>query len=550
MPDGAPVDSSERIRQLHHAATDIMATETVEEVYRTTIETAETVLGFDFCSVFEREGDAFVTAASTHLTAGETAPAGGDGGVLATTYRESRPVLVEDIAESEVAQPAAERYRSGISVPIGDEAVLQAISATRGYYTGTDLELAELLVVHTEAALEEVRSQRVIADQKRKITQLHRVATELESCHTTDDLFELVLETSKEILGYDWCTLVVWEDDGFVVRMASERSPVGVGEDPFPDGGSQARKILETGESILSEDAQARDDTNPVSEEIRAAVQVPVGDIGVYSVLHHEPGYFDGTDVELAELLAGSVAEAYERITVENRLRERTQELDLFKQISARLFRHNIRNELTPIRGYAEIIEQRGEGEVQTCAESIFESATALLDQTEKARELEAVVETETTEAQHLADVVERSVAACTERNGDPRVEVTVPPATVRAHPKIGLAVQELVENAIEHNDGDRPTVEVYTEDADDGVRLVVEDDGPGMPQSEFDVLQAEEETDLKHGSGVGLWLVRWVVERSDGTLSSELTGSGTRVAITLPEARPEPAEHPASGRA
>jgi signal transduction histidine kinase len=47
-----------------------------------------------------------------------------------------------------------------------------------------------------------------------------------------------------------------------------------------------------------------------------------------------------------------------------------------------------------------------------------------------------------------------------------------------------------------------------------------VADDGPGIPDHERAVLTDGEETALEHGSGLGLWLVHWVVERSGGRLS------------------------------
>lgn len=82
--------------------------------------------------------------------------------------------------------------------------MLQAVSETKKYYEESDLELAELLAIHAEAALEQVRSHELVRSQKHKIEQLHAISTEFESCQTVGELYDLMREASKEILGTDY----------------------------------------------------------------------------------------------------------------------------------------------------------------------------------------------------------------------------------------------------------------------------------------------------------------------------------------------------------
>ncbi|MGM0399219.1 MAG: ATP-binding protein, partial [Halobacteriota archaeon] len=63
-----------------------------------------------------------------------------------------------------------------------------------------------------------------------------------------------------------------------------------------------------------------------------------------------------------------------------------------------------------------------------------------------------------------------------------------------------------------------------------------VEDDGPGIPDHEKAVLREGEETPLAHGSGLGLWLVYWIVTMNGGRLEiSDNEPRGTVVEIDLP---------------
>lgn len=62
------------------------------------------------------------------------------------------------------------------------------------------------------------------------------------------------------------------------------------------------------------------------------------------------------------------------------------------------------------------------------------------------------------------------------------------------------------------------PTVEVSV--VDDPLAVRVSDDGPGIPEHERRALSGVEETPLQHGSGVGLWLVYWVVTQTGGDVA------------------------------
>jgi nitrogen fixation/metabolism regulation signal transduction histidine kinase len=56
-------------------------------------------------------------------------------------------------------------------------------------------------------------------------------------------------------------------------------------------------------------------------------------------------------------------------------------------------------------------------------------------------------------------------------------------------------------------------------------------------------VTDRQEITQLQHGSGIGLWLVRWVVDDHGGTLElRENDDDGTTLAIRLPHTDAEPA--------
>jgi signal transduction histidine kinase len=63
-----------------------------------------------------------------------------------------------------------------------------------------------------------------------------------------------------------------------------------------------------------------------------------------------------------------------------------------------------------------------------------------------------------------------------------------------------------------------------------------ITDTGPGIPESErAAVFDDQPLSQLSHGSGLGLWLAKWVVENYGGQLSYERRGGETTVATRLP---------------
>jgi K+-sensing histidine kinase KdpD len=124
-----------------------------------------------------------------------------------------------------------------------------------------------------------------------------------------------------------------------------------------------------------------------------------------------------------------------------------------------------------------------------------------------------------------------------------PQAEVRVESGddvAVRAIPALADAVTELLENAVEHNDADTPTVsvEIVTlEDARGAIRL--RDNGAGIPEIERRTILADHEMDqLHHSTGLGILFAYWVIWLSDGTLSIESNEPrGSLVTLTLPTA-------------
>jgi len=200
-----------------------------------------------------------------------------------------------------------------------------------------------------------------------------------------------------------------------------------------------------------------------------------------------------------------------------------------------RVLRHNLRNDMGVISGYADVLQERLTDENATYARKIGETSHRLLTLSETARKLEANLDTPPEIAG--VDVVPVVVQAATqieERYPHASVAVTAPEsAAASSAPRLETALWELLDNAATHA-GAEPSIAVGVRVADGEVVVRVEDDGPGLPEQERDILVSGEETPLVHGSGIGLWLVYWIVESLDGQLTVRDSEGGTCVEIAL----------------
>lgn len=204
------------------------------------------------------------------------------------------------------------------------------------------------------------------------------------------------------------------------------------------------------------------------------------------------------------------------------------------------LLRHNLRNDLNVVLGQADLIAD-AVPDVSEHTAIIRRVGEQLLQSAEKEREIiDLLTEQQGRQRIDLREAVHESVETVRERHPDATVEVTAPePTAVYGRPELGLAVIELLENAILHSDDSDPTVQLHLRETGAHVELTVEDDGTAIPRIEADVLTGDHDmTNVYHSSGLGFWLIYWAVELSNGHVAAHYDeDSGNRITVSLPRA-------------
>ncbi|MFO0849025.1 MAG: response regulator [Gemmataceae bacterium] len=433
-----------------------------------------------------------------------------------------------------------------------------------------------------QVALAEERSKRAAAEEgNRRLGFLAEVSRALADSLDPDTTARTLVRQAVPFLadlagvtlagepGQPWHTELAWADPGggapHTHRLAG------------PDGPSD--ELREAVDRVLAsgraEHLAGLDLPVPAAAGglVRTAAVLPLRargrTLGVLTLAYGPSGRTHGPgDLALADDLASRAAIALDNA----RLYREVQTADRQKNEFLSMLAHELRNPLAPIRNAVEVLRLRGvdQPDVRKAREMIDRQVTHMVrlvdDLLDVSRITRGKIQLRLDQVD-LADVVGQAVEASRpliDRAGH-RLEVSLPddPLVVTADPaRLAQVLSNLLTNAAKYTDpGGSIRVTVGREGEEAAVR--VRDTGVGIPpdmlSAVFDLFtQVDRTLDRSHGGlGVGLTLVRRLVELHGGTVLARSggPGQGSEFEVRLPArpsarvSAPDP-RHPGLGRA
>jgi PAS domain S-box-containing protein len=234
------------------------------------------------------------------------------------------------------------------------------------------------------------------------------------------------------------------------------------------------------------------------------------------------------------------VRDVSDRRASERRLREQRDDLEVLNQV----LRHDIRNDIQLVTAYADLAADAAETDaVEGHVETVLENADHAVELTRTAREMaEVMLSTDETVGRvELGPPLESALEEVREAYPDADVtcETPVPTATVRANEMLDTVFRNLLKNAVQHNDGAVPNVDLSASETSRSVVVRVADDGPGVPDAQKATIFGKGETGLdSSGTGLGLYLVETLVDSYGGTVEvADNEPVGAVFTVTLPKA-------------
>lgn len=245
------------------------------------------------------------------------------------------------------------------------------------------------------------------------------------------------------------------------------------------------------------------------------------------------------------------VMDVTERRRAEEQLRYYARELERSNedlQQFAYVISHDLQEPIRMIKSYLGLLDRRYADQLDQDAEDFIDYAvdgaermgTLIQSLLEYSRVGTKGNPAETVDLDEVLEDVRADLAIAIEESGA-EIEADQLPEVHADPEQLRQLIQNLVSNAIKYNDTGKPYIRIDSESTEEGHRVWVEDDGPGIPvderQSVFDVFHRVGARPDEDGTGMGLAICKRIVERHGGSIEvvdSEL--GGVRFEFTLPE--------------
>jgi signal transduction histidine kinase len=232
---------------------------------------------------------------------------------------------------------------------------------------------------------------------------------------------------------------------------------------------------------------------------------------------------------------------------------EKLLELDRLKDDFLSTVTHELRTPLTSIRAFAEILHDNPDIEPDQAREFLHliikesERLTRLINQVLDMAKIEAGEIDWNIEQVDLGEIVHEATATTAQVFKDKGVALevlipeTVPP--VRGdHDRLTQVAMNLLSNAAKFTPGGSGRVVVSVEHVDEGVRVAVSDNGPGIAPKDAEIVfdkfrqVGNTMTDKPQGTGLGLAICKRIVEHLGGRIWVETSpGHGATFAFVIP---------------
>ena len=402
-------------------------------------------------------------------------------------------------------------HQAVVGEPLHDPGYVVAVTTTGGALVGTVTGRYDAL-------------NRQKADY---IGSLQAATAALSGATTVDDVCSRAVEIANDVLGIPLTGIWLYDEDAEALRPATVAEPASeTFETPptYRPGDSLSWAAFESGDIRRYDDLSGVQSRHNPETAVRSEIIVPLGDVGVMNFGSTEPNRFDDLEETVAGLLGTATEAALVRATREEalrtqrrRLRQQNERLEEFTSIVS----HDLRNPLSVAKGRIELArEDDDETHLRAATEALDDMETLIEDLLDLARQGRDVGETERVS---LASVAEAAWSNLESEGATLRVTDCEVDADAD---RLRQLLENLFRNAVVHA---APDPEVRVGPLDDA-GFFLEDDGPGIPETDRERVFEVGYTDHDGGTGFGLPIVRRIASAHGWSVSvTEGSAGGAR---------------------
>lgn len=406
--------------------------------------------------------------------------------------------------------------------------------------------------VHAEAALQ---------DRIEQLKTLRRIEAELNATLEVNQVLLFGLDVASRVSGAEHGFIGLVEGD--TVRLAK---PLGqyAGFSSFPITHGTIRRVLDSKQALWLQDVtQAPDYVADIPSTV-AMILLPLirhgRVIGVMDLETSHAGFFDSETFEFLKLVSARLAVALENAQLyEVSTRQLAELQELYGRVSylerlktdmIRIAAHDLRNPLTAIMGLTELILENHDSLTLDHLELMRDIDKAARQMYKMTGDILSIQRIEQSAAEFrpidvvgiVQNVYNNSLIHANRKRQT--FELRIPSMSVLVkgdEVQLREAIDNLVSNAIKYTpEGGRVCVRLLVDDSQQ-VRFEVEDTGYGIPENQQARLfqpfyrAKTAETRQIEGTGLGLHLVKNIIERHSGQLTVQsVYGKGSTFSFTL----------------
>jgi K+-sensing histidine kinase KdpD len=418
-----------------------------------------------------------------------------------------------------------------------------------------------------------LEAQRRMAD----LILLKKVGETASSRNDLQELFEQILDSIVQSTGVEVASLMLLEEDGLLrIAAAHGLSQKIAASVQVAAGEGISGHVLATGEPVLvpniDQDSRFESLNHGQRYKNQSLLSVPIyvrdEMVGVINVNNKTSGYpFDLEDQNLLVAIANQVSLAIENFELVSNLRqqalvlERTNE-DLVRVNRARTrlvcnLSHELKTPLTSILGYIDLSLSFFD---KLSTEEIKDNLTQIHGEGKRLEKLiTGMLRLFSIESERevwrwksfgvpwsIADAVQYHSSKIEARQLETEIDIQDELPEIYGDPeKFGMAFNSLIDNAVKFN-RDGGTIRIKAEsqryEGLDYIYLQVFNDGQTVPPRAYETIfdsytqLGDIDTEKPHGVGIGLALVKVVVDRMKGDIFlEEVPDEGTCFGLLLP---------------
>jgi len=469
------------------------------------------------------------------------------------------------------------QLQSLLSVPFSIEkkpiGVINLYTGDKRQYTGEQLNLLQSLANQAAVIIQNSQLYSTIKDDKENLTSLLKISESINSTLDQDRLLEMILDRTVEFTRAKYGFIMLIQDDYLEVKLSrgmnsKKRLRTRIGE-------GITGRVAKTGKPIIVSEV-GEEEKRMVNKGIRSEAAIPLITqdrvIGVLNLESDRQANFKRFQKSL-HILTNQIAIAIENarlydeirnfnLTLKNKVELATKELreknialrkmDQLKSDFVSNVSHELRTPLTSIAGYTKLMAMEKLGQIN---EKQSQALDIILEEGERlTRMINNVLDLSKLESGRIKYKMSRfslrKLVAETVRSMDTLARENEVSIVTKADKALYLKASRdlikqvlinLVNNAIKFSNKGG-TVTVGLSKYKDHVNIRVSDSGDGIPKELIPKLfdkfyQVDSSMTRQHGgSGLGLVIVKHIVEAHQGTINVESeAGKGSTFSVSLP---------------